>query len=262
VSLASKHCTPCRAGAAPITGETLQLRLRQVGGWDSVGDHHLTRIYRFADFAAALDFTNRVGWLAEAEGHHPEIHLAWGRVRVDVWTHKAGGLTESDFIFAAKLNQTTPQGGQMSTNQAIRDAQAGNQPAIVQGLPGDRLSLLAAARTTGVAEADLIKVLDRIGASCQIEQILVNRPAARSVIVRLEPGNEVPWHRHTRATNVYVCLEGTMIVETRGPDNRVELTPGQTHSVPAQQFHRAVGNGECRFVIVHKDGDYDVRLGG
>jgi quercetin dioxygenase-like cupin family protein len=151
----------------------------------------------------------------------------------------------------------------MSTNQTIRDAQAGNQPAIVdERRRNPQLSLLAAARTAGVSEGDVIKVLDRIGASCQIEQILVNGPVARSVIVRLEPGNEVPWHRHTRATNVYLCLEGTMIAETRGPDNRVELTPGQTHSVPAQQFHRVVGRGECRFVIVHKDGDYDVRLGG
>jgi hypothetical protein len=95
----------------------------------------------------------------------------------------------------------------MSTNQTIRDAQAGNQPAIVdERRRNPQLSLLAAARTAGVSEGDVIKVLDRIGASCQIEQILVNGPVARSVIVRLEPGNEVPWHRHTRATNVYLCL--------------------------------------------------------
>jgi len=69
-----------------------------------VDEHHLEKEYRFKDFRTALDFTNRVGELAESQGHHPDIHLSWGRVRLDIWTHKINGLTESDFIFAAKAD--------------------------------------------------------------------------------------------------------------------------------------------------------------
>ncbi|HEX5133458.1 MAG TPA: 4a-hydroxytetrahydrobiopterin dehydratase [Candidatus Krumholzibacteria bacterium] len=74
------------------------------GGWKVVDEHHLEKSYEFADFATALAFTNRVGAIAEAEGHHPDIHLAWGRVGLTIWTHKIDGLTESDFILAAKAD--------------------------------------------------------------------------------------------------------------------------------------------------------------
>jgi 4a-hydroxytetrahydrobiopterin dehydratase len=69
-----------------------------------IGEHHLEKEYRFKDFRSALAFTNGVGELAEAQGHHPDIYLAWGKVRITVWTHKIDGLTESDFIFAAKTD--------------------------------------------------------------------------------------------------------------------------------------------------------------
>ena len=74
------------------------------GGWKVVGEHHLEKEYTFKNFRTALDFTDRVGELAEAQGHHPDIYLAWGRVKLTIWTHKIDGLTESDFIFAAKAD--------------------------------------------------------------------------------------------------------------------------------------------------------------
>lgn len=75
------------------------------GGWNVADEHHLEKAYKFKDFREALDFTNKVGELAEEIGHHPDIYLAWGEVKLTVWTHSAGGLTENDFIFAAKVNE-------------------------------------------------------------------------------------------------------------------------------------------------------------
>ena len=75
------------------------------GGWQVVRDHQLEKEYRFEDFREALAFTNQVGELAEAEGHHPDIYLAWGRVKLVLWTHKIDGLTESDFVLAAKADK-------------------------------------------------------------------------------------------------------------------------------------------------------------
>jgi 4a-hydroxytetrahydrobiopterin dehydratase len=74
------------------------------GGWEIVGEHHLEKGYAFPDFAGALDFTNRVGAIAEQQGHHPDILLSWGKVRVTIWTHKIDGLTRSDFVLAAKID--------------------------------------------------------------------------------------------------------------------------------------------------------------
>ena len=73
--------------------------------WRVVDGHHLERDFVFADFRQALDFTVAVGELAEAEDHHPDLHLAWGRVVVTIWTHKIDGLSESDFILAAKIDE-------------------------------------------------------------------------------------------------------------------------------------------------------------
>ena len=77
----------------------------QVYGWNVVEDHHITKAFKFPDFGKALEFVNRVGELAEELGHHPDIFLAWGRVEITSWTHKINGLTESDFILAAKIDQ-------------------------------------------------------------------------------------------------------------------------------------------------------------
>jgi 4a-hydroxytetrahydrobiopterin dehydratase len=104
--LAQKQCVPCSGGVPPLQGEKIQELHRQLDdAWQVVDEHHLERVFRFKNFRQALDFTNRVGELAEAQGHHPDIYLAWGKVRLTVWTHKIDGLTESDFIFAAKIDQ-------------------------------------------------------------------------------------------------------------------------------------------------------------
>ncbi len=104
--LAAKTCVPCRGGIPPLAGDELTDLHSQLGtNWTIVEDHHLRREYEFPDFVSALAFTNQVGALAEDEGHHPDIHLAWGRVAVEIWTHKIDGLTESDFVLAAKIER-------------------------------------------------------------------------------------------------------------------------------------------------------------
>lgn len=107
--LASRQCVPCRGGVPPLDAENQRRLLGALGtDWRVVDGHHLEKEYRFENFAQALAFTNRLGELAEEQGHHPDIHLAWGKVRVTVWTHKIDGLTESDFIFAAKTEKLRP----------------------------------------------------------------------------------------------------------------------------------------------------------
>jgi 4a-hydroxytetrahydrobiopterin dehydratase len=103
--LAAKECVPCKGGVPPLKGEALAELQRQLGGtWTAVGEHHLEKEFRFPDFRSALGFTNRVGELAEAVNHHPDIYLAWGKVKVTIWTHKIGGLSEADFVLAAKVD--------------------------------------------------------------------------------------------------------------------------------------------------------------
>jgi 4a-hydroxytetrahydrobiopterin dehydratase len=105
-ALADKECVPCKGGAAPLKGPALEKLAQQLGtGWQVIGEHHLEREFKFKDFREALSFTNRVGELAEAQGHHPDIFLTWGKVKLTLWTHKVDGLTESDFVFAAKADR-------------------------------------------------------------------------------------------------------------------------------------------------------------
>jgi 4a-hydroxytetrahydrobiopterin dehydratase len=105
-NLAKESCVPCRGGVPPLEGEELQKLAGELGGgWEVVDGHHLTREFTFPDFAQALAFTNRVGAVAESEGHHPDIHLSWGKVGIDIWTHKIDGLTRSDFVLAAKIDE-------------------------------------------------------------------------------------------------------------------------------------------------------------
>lgn len=104
--LSEKTCKPCREGGAPLKGEALKAYAGQLDrDWDVVDEHHLSRGFRFDDFRQALAFVNRVGELAERENHHPDIYLGYGRVRIDLWTHKIGGLHENDFILAAKIDR-------------------------------------------------------------------------------------------------------------------------------------------------------------
>ena len=103
--LAAKSCVPCRGGVPPFGETALQDLHKQLSdGWRVVDSHHLEKQYRFDDFRQALDFTLRVGEMAEEQDHHPDIYLSWGRVMLTVWTHKIDGLTESDFVFAAKAD--------------------------------------------------------------------------------------------------------------------------------------------------------------
>jgi len=110
--LASKQCVPCRGGVPPLKGKELrELCAELAGGWRVVDEHHLEKEYKFKDFREALAFTNRVGEIAEREGHHPDIHLGWGKVKLSIWTHKIDGLTESDFILAAKADKAAQAQG-------------------------------------------------------------------------------------------------------------------------------------------------------
>jgi 4a-hydroxytetrahydrobiopterin dehydratase len=104
--LAAMTCEPCRGGVPPLDHAEIERYLDDLGGeWSVVEDHHLEREYRFKNFRDALAFVNRVGELAEAVGHHPDIELGWGRAKLTIFTHKIDGLHESDFVFAAKADR-------------------------------------------------------------------------------------------------------------------------------------------------------------
>ena len=104
--LAERDCVPCKGGVPPLKGEALADLQRKLGnGWEVINDHHLEKEFTFKNFREALAFTDKVGELAEDQGHHPDVYLAWGRVKITIWTHKIDGLTESDFIMAAKIDR-------------------------------------------------------------------------------------------------------------------------------------------------------------
>jgi 4a-hydroxytetrahydrobiopterin dehydratase len=104
--LHEKKCVPCSGGTPPLKGKELETLHNQLpAGWEIVSEHHLHKEFKFKNFKQALDFTNLVGKIAEAEGHHPDIYLTWGKVTLEIFTHKINGLTESDFILAAKCDQ-------------------------------------------------------------------------------------------------------------------------------------------------------------
>lgn len=102
--LAEKKCQPCSGDTPPLKGGDLQSLLKQLDGWDVEREHHLSKLYTFPNFVAALAFVNKVGALAEEQGHHPDLYLTWGKVGVQIWTHTIDGLSESDFILAAKID--------------------------------------------------------------------------------------------------------------------------------------------------------------
>lgn len=104
--LASKECQPCRGDVPPLRGDELRELERELDReWRVVDEHHLEKEFEFEDFVTTLDFVNRVGELAEEQGHHPNICFTWGQAEIRIWTHKIDGLTESDFILAAKIEE-------------------------------------------------------------------------------------------------------------------------------------------------------------
>jgi 4a-hydroxytetrahydrobiopterin dehydratase len=104
--LSKKHCVPCKGGVPPLKGKELKKLQEELNNeWSVVDEHHLKKEFSFPDFQQALDFTVKIGALAEEEGHHPDILLAYGKVEITMWTHKIDGLTESDFILAAKIDE-------------------------------------------------------------------------------------------------------------------------------------------------------------
>jgi 4a-hydroxytetrahydrobiopterin dehydratase len=112
--LAKDGCEPCRKGAPTVTDEEAEALHREVPAWSILerdGEKRLERVFTFPDFAAALAFTNRIGAIAEAEGHHPALLTEWGRVTVGWWTHKIGGLHRNDFVMAAKTDAEFGAGG-------------------------------------------------------------------------------------------------------------------------------------------------------
>jgi 4a-hydroxytetrahydrobiopterin dehydratase len=109
--LANRHCVPCRGGTPPLPEAERRRLLAELGaGWTVEDGHHLRKEYKFPDFLTALAFVNRVGAVAESEGHHPDVELTWGRVAIKIWTHAIDGLTESDFILAAKADAVRGDG--------------------------------------------------------------------------------------------------------------------------------------------------------
>jgi 4a-hydroxytetrahydrobiopterin dehydratase len=103
--LSERQCVPCRGGVPPMKGDEIKNLSAQLPEWQVVNEHHLHKTYQFKDFAKTLDFVNRVGQLAEQQGHHPDICFGWGKADIMIWTHKIDGLTESDFVLAAKIDK-------------------------------------------------------------------------------------------------------------------------------------------------------------
>ena len=104
--LTQKSCVPCQGGVPPLQGEELETLLKELGGdWAVVDGHHLEKTYRFKNFRDAMAFAVKCGMVAEVEAHHPDLYVAWGKVKAIIWTHKIDGLTESDFVLAAKLDE-------------------------------------------------------------------------------------------------------------------------------------------------------------
>ncbi len=109
--LAERHCVVCKPGTPTLDRDAVDTMLGQLSGWTvvEVGDHlELTKTFRFKGFMPAVELVNAIAPIAEKEGHHPDLHVSYGSLRVDLWTHAAGGLTDNDFILAAKIDQIAP----------------------------------------------------------------------------------------------------------------------------------------------------------
>ncbi len=112
LEFSKKKCVPCSKNTPPLKGKELKSFFTQLQGWKLIDEHLIEKEYLFKDFKEALAFTNKVGTLAEQEGHHPDILLSWGKVKIELWTHKINGLSENDFIMAAKCDALLNQGSE------------------------------------------------------------------------------------------------------------------------------------------------------
>jgi 4a-hydroxytetrahydrobiopterin dehydratase len=105
LDLADKQCVPCKGGTPPLSASEIEPLLSRLEGWTVEDNKKLTKSYPFKNFLEPVRFVNAITEVAEAEGHHPDLYVRWGEVRVCLWTHKVNGLTESDFIMAAKIDK-------------------------------------------------------------------------------------------------------------------------------------------------------------
>jgi 4a-hydroxytetrahydrobiopterin dehydratase len=110
-SLAERRCKPCKGNMPPMKGEDLARYRKELGdGWNVIGEHHLEKAFKLKDWHEAVALTDRIAELADQEDHHPDIVLSYGKVKVTLWTHKIDGLSENDFILAAKIDKTIDNG--------------------------------------------------------------------------------------------------------------------------------------------------------
>ena len=105
MDLAEKKCVSCRGGVPPLSSQEIEPLLIRLDGWEVKNDHKLIKSYKFNNFLDPVKFINAITEVAEEEGHHPDVYVRWGEVKVYLWTHKVDGLTESDFIMAAKIDK-------------------------------------------------------------------------------------------------------------------------------------------------------------
>jgi 4a-hydroxytetrahydrobiopterin dehydratase len=108
-ALADRRCVPCQGGTPPLTRAQFAPLLAQLDGWQVQNERMLVKGFRFKNFVAAVDFVNAIMPVAEAENHHPDLRVSWGEVRVELWTHKINGLSEADFVMAAKIDRVYTQ---------------------------------------------------------------------------------------------------------------------------------------------------------
>lgn len=105
MTLTQKKCIPCSGGTPKLTASEIKALLLQIDGWEVVDEKMLVKTFAFNDFNGPMKLANKCWQVAESEGHHPDFFVAWGKLKVEIWTHAVGGLTESDFILAAKIDE-------------------------------------------------------------------------------------------------------------------------------------------------------------
>ena len=108
MNLTQKKCVPCEAGTPPLEEEKVNELLKEISGW-TLKNSHLFKTFKFRDFKEAMKFVNSVADIAESEGHHPDFCVHYSKVEIEIWTHAISGLSENDFILAAKIDEVLPK---------------------------------------------------------------------------------------------------------------------------------------------------------